>query len=235
MFDLNFCLNCLLPSMVFCAINIVEGKWSIFPIFYYSVMVACLIIPSPWLDYYWCWILRRDSQHLVCLISWEIPWRHGEWENNLYFHKTFMQIKFANQVCLNNWAVVAIFFIFGGRLQLRIIKIILLQDVSSLTILFLLIGRYLSNTMSEPAQVVPDIDEGSSGDTKDGYESSSRLRQPELELRLTKYRDNVNNKEPRVTLTRESLTQPPIRRITEDARPLTAAEILAHRHLLNVT
>ncbi|XP_020616626.1 serine/threonine-protein kinase 40-like [Orbicella faveolata] len=94
---------------------------------------------------------------------------------------------------------------------------------------------YLSNTMSEPAQVVPDIDEGSSGDTKDGFDSSSRLRQPELELRLTKYRDNVNNKEPRVTLTRESLTQPPIRRISEDARPLTAAEILAHRHLLNVT
>jgi len=100
---------------------------------------------------------------------------------------------------------------------------------------FFLIIRYLSNTISEPAQVVPDIDEGSSGDSKDGFESSSRLRQPELELRLTKYRDNVNNKEPRVTLTRESLTQPPIRRISEDARPLTAAEILAHRHLLNVT
>ena len=107
--------------------------------------------------------------------------------------------------------------------------------MSSLTNFLLLIGRYLTNTISEPAQVVPDINEGSSGDTKDGFESSSRLRQPELELRLTKYRDNVNNKEPRVTLTRESLTQPPIRRISEDARPLTAAEILAHRHLLNVT
>lgn len=107
------------------------------------------------------------------------------------------------------------------------------QDVSSVT--NFLVIRYLSNTISEPAQVVPDIDEGSSGDSKDGFESSSRLRQPELELRLTKYRDNVNNKEPRVTLTRESLTQPPIRRISEDARPLTAAEILAHRHLLNVT
>lgn len=100
------------------------------------------------------------------------------------------------------------------------------------TILFWLIGRYLSNTINEPAQVVPDIDQDSSGDSKDGFESSSRIRQPELELRLTKFRDNVNNKEPRVTLTRESLTQPPIRRISEDARPLTAAEILTHRHLL---
>ena len=98
--------------------------------------------------------------------------------------------------------------------------------------MFLSIRRYLSNTISEPAQVVPDIDEDSSGDNKDGFDSSSRLRPPELELRLTKFRDNVNNKEPRVTLTRESLTQPPIRRISEDARPLTAAEILAHRHLL---
>jgi len=122
-----------------------------------------------------------------------------------------------------------------GFLRRSNVEEVSFQNVSSLTILFLLINRYLSNTMSEPAQVVPDIDEGSSGDTKDGFESSSRLRQPELELRLTKYRDNVNNKEPRVTLTRESLTQPPIRRISEDARPLTAAEILAHRHLLNVT
>ncbi|KAJ7394886.1 Serine/threonine-protein kinase 40 [Desmophyllum pertusum] len=91
---------------------------------------------------------------------------------------------------------------------------------------------YLSNTISEPPQVVPDVDEDSSGDTKGEFESSSKLRLPELELRLTKFRENVNNKEPRVTLTRESLTQPPIRRISEDARPLTAAEILAHRHLL---
>lgn len=99
-------------------------------------------------------------------------------------------------------------------------------------IIFLLFGRYLSNTISESPQVVPDVDEDSSGDTKGEFESSSKLRLPELELRLTKFRENVNNKEPRVTLTRESLTQPPIRRISEDARPLTAAEILAHRHLL---
>lgn len=93
-------------------------------------------------------------------------------------------------------------------------------------------SRYLSNTVSEPAQVVPDIDEESSSDSTKEFDSSSRLRAPELELRLSKYRDNVSNKEPRLTLTRESLTQPPIRRISEDARPLTAAEILAHRHLL---
>lgn len=93
-------------------------------------------------------------------------------------------------------------------------------------------ARYLSNTVSEPAQVVPDIDEESSSDSTKEFDSSSRLRAPELELRLSKYRDNVSNKEPRLTLTRESLTQPPIRRISEDARPLTAAEILAHRHLL---
>ncbi|XP_027052326.1 serine/threonine-protein kinase 40-like isoform X2 [Pocillopora damicornis] len=93
-------------------------------------------------------------------------------------------------------------------------------------------ARYLTNTVSEPAQVVPDIDEESSSDSTKEFDSSSRLRAPELELRLSKYRDNVSNKEPRLTLTRESLTQPPIRRISEDARPLTAAEILAHRHLL---
>lgn len=93
-------------------------------------------------------------------------------------------------------------------------------------------SRYLSNTVSEPAQVVPDTDEESSSDSTKEFDSSSRLRAPELELRLSKYRDNVSNKEPRLTLTRESLTQPPIRRISEDARPLTAAEILAHRHLL---
>ncbi|RMX39068.1 hypothetical protein pdam_00017519 [Pocillopora damicornis] len=93
-------------------------------------------------------------------------------------------------------------------------------------------SRYLTNTVSEPAQVVPDIDEESSSDSTKEFDSSSRLRAPELELRLSKYRDNVSNKEPRLTLTRESLTQPPIRRISEDARPLTAAEILAHRHLL---
>lgn len=91
---------------------------------------------------------------------------------------------------------------------------------------------YLTNTVTEPAQVVPDIDEESSSDSTKEFESSSRLRAPELELRLTKYRDNGSNKEPRLSLTRESLTQPPIRRISEDARPLTAAEILAHRHLL---
>lgn len=86
--------------------------------------------------------------------------------------------------------------------------------------------------MSEPSQVVPDIDEDSSTENKGGFDSSSKRRPPELELRLTKFRDTVTSKEPRVTLTRESLTQPPIRRISEDARPLTAAEILAHRHLL---
>lgn len=93
-------------------------------------------------------------------------------------------------------------------------------------------SRYLTNTVTEPAQVVPDIDEESSSDSTKEFESSSRLRAPELELRLTKYRDNGSSKEPRLSLTRESLTQPPIRRISEDARPLTAAEILAHRHLL---
>lgn len=91
---------------------------------------------------------------------------------------------------------------------------------------------YLSTAIGEPAQLVPDIDEESSTDNKAPFEKSSRQRPPELELRLTKYRDTAANKEPRVTLTRESLTQPPIRRISEDARPLTAAEILAHRHLL---
>lgn len=90
---------------------------------------------------------------------------------------------------------------------------------------------YLSTTISEPAQVVPDIDEDSTGN-KGAFENSSRQRPPELELRLTKLRDTVTTKEPRVTLTRESLLQPPIRRISEDARPLTAAEILVHRHLL---
>lgn len=96
---------------------------------------------------------------------------------------------------------------------------------------YLFLGRYLSTTISEPAQVVPDIDEDSTGN-KGAFENSSRQRPPELELRLTKLRDTVTTKEPRVTLTRESLLQPPIRRISEDARPLTAAEILAHRHLL---
>lgn len=91
---------------------------------------------------------------------------------------------------------------------------------------------YLASTIGEPAQVVPDIDEESSMENKGSFDKSSRQRPPELELRLSKFRDNVTNKEPRVTLTRENLSQPPIRRITEDARPLTAPEILAYRHLL---
>ena len=100
-------------------------------------------------------------------------------------------------------------------------------------IISLVIDRYLSTTISEPAQVVPDTDEESSTEKKGAFESSSRQRPPELELRLTKFRETMTTKEPRVTLlTRDSLTQPPIRRISEDARPLTAAGILAHRHLL---
>lgn len=92
----------------------------------------------------------------------------------------------------------------------------------------------MSTTISEPAQIVPDTDEESPTEMKKGaFESSSRQRPPELELRLTKFRETMTTKEPRVTLlTRDSLTQPPIRRISEDALPLTAAEILAHRHLL---
>lgn len=58
-----------------------------------SVMVACLTTPSLWLDCYWCWILRRGSQHLVCLISWEIPWRHGKWTTI----STFLPFEFASK------------------------------------------------------------------------------------------------------------------------------------------
>ena len=90
----------------------------------------------------------------------------------------------------------------------------------------------MSATISEPAQVVPDIDVNTAADNKEGYDKVKRSRTAELELRLSKFRDTMCAKEPQVTSTRESLPQPPIRRISEDARPLTAAEILAHRHLL---
>ena len=54
----------------------------------------------------------------------------------------------------------------------------------------------------------------------------------DLELQFHKLSDEFFKQEPLVGISQEVLCQPPIRRISEDARPLTAAEVLVHRHLL---
>jgi hypothetical protein len=81
----------------------------------------------------------------------------------------------------------------------------------------------------ETPQVVPDVNELTDSNSLDKDKNSIP---PELDLRFHKLSDEFFKQEPLAGLTQEVIIQPPIRRISEDARPLTAAEILAHRHLL---
>lgn len=81
----------------------------------------------------------------------------------------------------------------------------------------------------ETPQVVPDLQESTESNSQ---EKDKNNIPPELDLRFHKLSDEFFKQEPLPGITPEVILQPPIRRISEDARPLTAAEILAHRHLL---
>ncbi|EDO41944.1 predicted protein [Nematostella vectensis] len=90
---------------------------------------------------------------------------------------------------------------------------------------------YSTATLAEPAQIVPDADE-ENNKKQITEEATSHEIPTGLETRLSTLSDDFFAKEPLGTVTRDVIPQPPIRRISQDARPLTAAEILAHRHLL---
>ena len=93
---------------------------------------------------------------------------------------------------------------------------------------FFILCRYLAS-VGPPDQIVPDID--SAQDQEEAELPKTQLEKTaELELRLNKMRDGFLIKDQQITVARETIMQPPIRRINEDARPLTAAEILANRH-----
>lgn len=89
--------------------------------------------------------------------------------------------------------------------------------------------RYLAACVGPPDQVVPDVD--SAQEERETELPKTQLEKTaELELRLNKMRDDFLIKDQQISVARETIMQPPIRRINEDARPLTAAEILANRH-----
>ena len=87
----------------------------------------------------------------------------------------------------------------------------------------------------EELQVVPDID--SQGDdalkakpSKDSTSPTNPLTPPDWELKMHQDHSTI-----KVGGRRPAHRRPgalPIRRISQDARPLTSAEMLAHRHLL---
>lgn len=79
----------------------------------------------------------------------------------------------------------------------------------------------------ETPQVVPDIEKQVDSQVKE-------KDKPPLssDFRFHKLSDEFFKQESLSSIAQEVICQPPIRRVSEDARPLTAAEILAHRHLL---
>ena len=89
----------------------------------------------------------------------------------------------------------------------------------------------------EQLQVVPDID--NEGDdalkSKQTVKESNPLIPPDWDLKMHQDSSgsNITSKvNRRLAIPHRRLGPPPIRRISQDARPLTSAEILAHRHLL---
>ena len=91
--------------------------------------------------------------------------------------------------------------------------------------------RYLATQRSEPPQLVPDIDD-EPDEKEPGKEGVTQPRPAELELRLNNGREEFcSSKDAPPAPLRDVGPQPPIRRISGDARPLSAAEILAYRHL----
>lgn len=100
------------------------------------------------------------------------------------------------------------------------------------------------STLSVPLQVVPDIneDEAKPGHSKDSHivpGSSKTTSSLEKELQRSYKPSNslfdplTDSTKTPVTRRRTPSAQPLIRRMDNDAQPLTPAEILAHRQILS--
>ncbi len=102
--------------------------------------------------------------------------------------------------------------------------------------LCLLDNRKAMALQGEQLQVVPDIDKEGDDALKpkpSTKESGPMISPPDWDLKM--HQDTASNTSKlnrRIAIPHRRLGPPPIRRVSEDARPLTSAEILAHRHLL---
>ena len=96
--------------------------------------------------------------------------------------------------------------------------------------------RRSMSTMGGPMQVVPNIEDEEEGGDK--QQSTPPIAPPgtsDFELKLRQATTDANNqlmKERKILVNRKRVAQPPIKRINQDAQPLSPAEALAHRHLL---
>ena len=84
--------------------------------------------------------------------------------------------------------------------------------------------------MTGPLQVVPEDSE----DTDEAVPSAppAGLSEFELKLQEANAESDIAAKSGKVVMPRRRHNQPPIRRINQDAKPLTQGEIMAHRHML---
>ena len=97
------------------------------------------------------------------------------------------------------------------------------------------------SSMSVPLQVVPEAELAvSKAESTSAIETkptqADAIRSTELENRLKYVQSGVHEapQAPKVTAgRRRSSTQPPVQRVNNDAEPLTAADIAAHRLLIN--